>query len=104
MAENPLKIFEKLDPDLLKLVENTIKFALADGALPRKFKLLIAMSLDASQGASGGVKSLARQAMQAGATRQEILEALRVTYNITGVGSVYTAAEALRELFGGKEI
>ena len=47
MSESPLKILEKLDPDLLKLVENTIKFALADGALPRKFKLLIAMALDA---------------------------------------------------------
>jgi alkylhydroperoxidase/carboxymuconolactone decarboxylase family protein YurZ len=76
------------------------KFATDDGALPKKFKLLIALSLDASHGASGGVTSLARQAMRAGATKQEILEALRVTYNVTGVGSIYTAAEALRELFG----
>jgi len=97
MSEHPLKIFEKLDPELLKLVENTNKSALSDGALPRKFKLLIAMALDASLGAVQGVKMLARAAIQAGATREEIAEAVRVAYYISGVGSVYTAAQALKE-------
>ena len=99
MSEHPLKIFEKLDPELLKLVENTRELALADGALPKKFKLLIAMALDASHGAVQGVKALAQAAMQAGATKEEIAEALRVTQYISGVGSVYTAAHALKELF-----
>jgi len=99
MSEHPLKIFEKIDPQLLKLVENTNRFALAEGALPKKFKLLIAMALDASLGAVEGVKALARSAMQAGATREEILEAVRVANYISGVGSVYTAAQALKELF-----
>mgnify|MGYP001034148583 CR=1 FL=1 len=98
MSENPLKILEKLDPELLKLVENTNRFALADGALPRKFKLLIAMALDASLGAIQGVKALARAAIQAGATKEEITEAVRVANYISGVGSVYTSAEALKEL------
>jgi len=99
MAEHPLKIFEKIDPELFNLVMNTNAFALADGALPRKFKLLIAMALDASLGATRGVRSLAEQAMKAGATQQEIVETLRVTQYISGVGSVYTAADAFRELF-----
>jgi len=99
MSEHPLKIFEKLDPELLKLVENTRELATADGALPKKFKLLIAMALDASQGTVQGVKALAQAATQAGATTEEITEALRVAQYITGVGSVYTAAHALRELF-----
>ena len=99
MSEHPLKILEKLDPELLKLVENTREFALTDGALPRKFKLLIAMALDASHGAVQGVKALAQAAMQAGATKEEIMEALRVTQYVSGVGSVYTAAHALKELF-----
>jgi len=98
MSEDPLKILEKLDPELLKLVENTNRFALADGALPRKFKLLIAMALDASLGAIQGVKALARAAIQAGATKEEITEAVRVANYISGVGSVYTSAEALKEL------
>jgi len=99
MAEHPLKIFEMLDPELLKLVENTRELALADGALPRKFKLLIAMALDASHGAVQGVKALAQAAMDAGATKEEITETIRVAQFVCGVGSVYTAAQALRELF-----
>jgi len=75
MTENPLNILRKLDPDLLKLVDGAGSLALADDALPRRIKLLIAMSLDASNGSAGGVMALARQAMQAGATRQEVLEA-----------------------------
>ena len=99
MAENPLKIFEKMDPDLLKLVDNTKALALNDGALPRKFKLLIAMALDASQGTVEGVRSLTQQALNAGATREEIMEALRVAQYICGVGCVYTAAHAFKEIF-----
>jgi len=99
MSEHPLKILKSLDPELLKLVENTSEFALADGALPKKLKLLIAMALDASHGAVQGVRALAQAAIQAGATKEEIIEALRVAQYISGVGSVYTAAQALKELF-----
>ena len=99
MAENPLAILEKIDPQLLKLVRDTNSFALADGALPRKIKFLIALALDASEGAVEGVKALAEQAVKAGATKEEIVETIRVTQYISGVGSVYTAARAFKELF-----
>jgi alkylhydroperoxidase/carboxymuconolactone decarboxylase family protein YurZ len=99
MPEHPLKIFEKIDPELLKLIRSTNDFALAGGALPRKIKFLIAMALDASEGAVEGVKSLAEQAMKAGATREEIVETLRVAQYICGVGSIYTAARAFKDLF-----
>ena len=99
MADHPLKIFEKIDSELLKHVKDANAFALSDGALPRKIKFLIAIALDASHGAVDGVRSLADQAMKAGATREEIVETIRVTQFISGVGSVYTAARAFKELF-----
>jgi len=99
MAEHPLKIFEKIDPKLLELVRNTNAFALADGALPRKVKFLIAMALDAAHGTVEGTKALAEQAMKAEATKEEIVETIRVAQYISGVGSVYTAARAFKELF-----
>jgi alkylhydroperoxidase/carboxymuconolactone decarboxylase family protein YurZ len=99
MAEHPLKIFEKVDPELLQLVKQTNALALDDGALPKKFKLLIAMALDASHGTVEGVKSLAEQAMKAGASKEEIVETIRVAQYISGVGSVYTAAHAFKEIF-----
>ncbi|MGA2959204.1 MAG: carboxymuconolactone decarboxylase family protein [Thermodesulfobacteriota bacterium] len=82
MAEHPLKIFEKVDPELLKLVQDTNSLA-----------------LDASQGTAEGIRSLAQQAMKAGATQEEIAEAIRVAQYICGVGSVYTAAHAFKDLF-----
>jgi alkylhydroperoxidase/carboxymuconolactone decarboxylase family protein YurZ len=99
MAEHPLNIIETLDPELRKLIKNTNEFTFADGALSRKIKLLIAMALDAAHGTSDGVRSLAGQAMQAGATKEEVMEALRVANYVTGVGSVHTAAKAFKELF-----
>jgi alkylhydroperoxidase/carboxymuconolactone decarboxylase family protein YurZ len=99
MAEHPLKIIEKLDLELFKNVETTQKLALADGALPRKIKLLMAMALDASHGTIEGVKSLTQQAMKAGATHEEIMDTLRVAQFISGVGCVYTAAHAFKDLF-----
>lgn len=100
MKEHPLKIYEKLDPELLRFVENSSDFVFSDGALPRKFKLLIGMAFDASYGTVQGVKSLAYQAIEAGATKEEITEALRVAQYLSGVGCIYTAGQALKELFG----
>jgi len=99
MPDDPLKTFENLDPELLSLVRETERLALKDGALPRKFKLLIALALDAAHGADEGVKALAQMATQAGVTKEEIAETLRVTQYVSGVGSVYTASKALSELF-----
>ncbi len=99
MAEGPLKIIEKLDVELFKNVEATRTLALTDGALPRKVKLLMAMALDAAHGTAEGVKSLTQQAMNAGATQEEVMETLRVAQFISGAGSVYTAAHALKDLF-----
>lgn len=98
MPADPLAVFEQLDPQLLERVRQGAEFALADGALPRKTKLLIAMALDAAHGAQGGVRALAQQALQAGSSRQEIAEALRVAGYVSGAGSVYTAAHALEGL------
>jgi alkylhydroperoxidase/carboxymuconolactone decarboxylase family protein YurZ len=95
MPENPLKSVETLDPALFKSVESVRELAMSDGAIPGKYKYLIAMVLDAVHGADEGVRSLAGAAMSAGATMEEIAEALRVAYFIDGVGCIYTAARGL---------
>ena len=99
MAEHPLDTMRTLDPKLFSLVEETQHLALGEGVLPRKFKLLIALALDAAHGAVEGVRALTQQAMKAGATKEEITEAIRVAQYTSGVSSVYTASRALKELF-----
>ncbi len=98
MPQDPLSSIESLDAELFKLVRQASQFAMADGALPKKVKFLIAMALDASLGHASGVASLARAAMGAGATKQEIAEALRVANYIAGAACTYTAAHGLAEL------
>ena len=99
MAEHPLEVIRRIDPKFFENVNNSKEFALSDGALPRKFKLLIAMALDASHGVADGTGSLARQAMGAGATKEEVVEALRVVHYISGAIGAHTAARGIKELF-----
>jgi hypothetical protein len=76
MSEHPLKVYERIDPELLKLVEENRKFAMAGKALPIKFKLLLIMALDASNGAVQGVRANANAAIKAGATKEEVAETI----------------------------
>jgi len=98
MAEHPLARIGELDPEMLEKIQQMQSFALEDGELPKKTKLLIAMALDASHGAVNGVRSLAMQAKAEGTTKGEIMETLRVVFYIHGVGAVYTASAALRDI------
>ena len=99
MPKHPLDTIGENDHDLMDVICRGRDLAFAPGALSAKHKLLIAMALDASHGATSGVRSLAQQAMQQGATKAEIMDALRVVSYICGVGSMYTAGNALQDLW-----
>ena len=98
MQENPLEMIKDADPELFNLTEITRNTALGEGAIPLKYKLLIAMALDAAEGAENGVMVLAMQAMAEGATKEEVMETVRIAHFISGVGSVYTAARGLKDI------
>ncbi len=99
MPENPLSAATRIDQKLVEHLRSEDEWVFSDGALPRKVKLLMAMAYDAAHGAANGVRSLAQQAVKAGATREEIGEALRVAFLLGGVGSVYVASQGLQDLF-----
>ena len=102
MHDHPVSTMMTIDPELTKNLQVSEEFVYADGARPpppRKMKLLIAMAYDAANGAVNGVIALAAQALNAGATKEEIGEALRVAYLLGGIGSVYVASQGLKELF-----
>lgn len=98
MPFDSLSALAAIDPKLREHVRRNGDFVYADGALPKKIKLLIALAFDAEHGAENGVRSLATQAKEAGATNEEIAEVLRVASHLTGVGCLYTASAALKEL------
>lgn len=98
MSENPLQVIIDSDAEFFQLLEDTRETSFTEDGIPLKYKLLMAMALDASKGAVNGVASLALQAMEAGATKEEVMQAIRVTHYICGVGSVYVAANALKDV------
>ena len=99
MSEHPLKPIEKIDPHLMKHINDSQEIAFSEGALPKKFKLLIGLALDAAMGSDQGVKSFAQRAIQAGATKHEIAEVLRIVKYINGAGSMNTAARGIKDIF-----
>ncbi len=67
-----------------------------DGAIPAKYKWLMAMLVDALAGHADGVSSLADRARAAGATEGEITETVEVAYVFGGTPAVVTATRAFR--------
>jgi len=100
MAEHPLSAIQKIDPRMMDHLKEMSELIYCSGALPKKVKLLMAMAFDAAHGADLGVKALALAAMKEGATKEEIAEALRVAYHLSGVGTLYTASSGLKDIVG----
>lgn len=95
MAENPLKTICEIDPDFMDHIRKTNELIYSDGALPKKFKYLIAVAFDAAHGAIPGVRALVQQAINAGATKEEIAETLRLAYHFSGIGAIYVGSQGL---------
>ena len=75
MVHDPLSIIQSADPELRTEIASSHALALGEGgALSVKHKLLIALALDTAMHSEGGVRSLALQALEAGATKAEIME------------------------------
>ena len=96
---NPLDVIRDADAALFEQMSNTRGLAFQEGALSQKHKLLIALAIDVVEHSEGGVRSLALQALQAGATQAEIMETVRVAYHICGVGCLFAAASGLQGVF-----
>ncbi len=85
---------EEKDPEFYQQLKRALGVALAPGALDVKTKHLIVLALDALKGAQEGVKVVAAQARTAGASEEEIREALRLAYYVAGMDTVKTSLAA----------
>ncbi len=98
MAANPLQPIEENDSELFDFIQQGRELAYEPGALGRKNKLLIALAIDITHNAVNGIRSLALQALEAGASKEEIMETLRVCGHISGAGCIYSAAAGLKDV------
>jgi alkylhydroperoxidase/carboxymuconolactone decarboxylase family protein YurZ len=99
MSGNPLDIFKEFDPKVLESWKTIQELTFAKGALEPKTKLLIAMAIDVELGAVQGAVAIGKRALSAGATKEEIVESMRVAYSIGGNSALFTSAAVLQALF-----
>lgn len=95
LDETALRLKE-MAPEMAQAFGALCRAAQSPGALDRKTKELIAMSISVAQRCPDCIAYHARAVVRAGATRQEVAEALAVTVQMGGGPSYYMAAEALR--------
>lgn len=81
-------------PGLAEML-NAQDLIFAEGSLSGKMKHLIAIALAVSDRCDGTIGYHVEKALLAGATRQEILEAVSVAVFINGPSCMFSGAEAL---------
>lgn len=86
--------YRQYDPEYQVLVKQVIDGAMAEGPLDEKTRFLIALALDVYKGSADGVKLLAKQARDAGATGSEIAQVIRIAYYVMGMDVVKVALNA----------
>ncbi|MDO8568386.1 MAG: carboxymuconolactone decarboxylase family protein [Dehalococcoidales bacterium] len=73
------KLLAERDPDFMEAYHHAATIAFRDGKLPRKYKEIIAIVMDALTYYEDGLRVHVRNALKLGVTEEEILEALEVT-------------------------
>ncbi|HZP27081.1 MAG TPA: carboxymuconolactone decarboxylase family protein [Dehalococcoidia bacterium] len=95
----PWDLLLKKDAEMFRYHDEMDRMVFSDGALPAKIKLLIACAIDSTNGAEPGVEVYARRARQAGASDEEIVEAVRVASLLGGTRGQTTALRGLASFF-----
>ena len=92
-----MELMEQHDPALAQLYSTNRDFAMQDGAIPNKYKVLMTLLADALLGHAEGVKSIAQRARALGVSEEEICETLRVVYHFGGAPALITGLNAFRQ-------
>ena len=89
-----LQALARRDPQLAESYTEIRERILKDGAIPAKYKLLMAMVTDAIVAHPAGVATLADDARAAGASEAEITEAVEVAYLYGGTAALVMGVNA----------
>ena len=86
----------KLSPDAMKAFYALARSASADGAIGKKTKELIALSIGVTQRCDGCIGFHAKALHELGASREEVAEAMAMCVYMGGGPALMYAADALR--------
>ncbi len=99
MAQRPsyMEELNKHDPEFFKLVNAVTAKSRETGALDQKTKTLITLALDAAGSHPEGVRALAARARSLGATKEEIVETIRLAFMVAGIPGLVAGLAAFQE-------
>ncbi len=98
MDTNPMELFKKEAPEVAAAFNDLIMSLVASKGLDAKTKQLIYIAMKAALGDDTAVKAHIPMAKAAGATRDEVIDAILLTLTVSGIrGVVHCLPEAVRQ-------
>lgn len=93
-----LETLKELDPHFVKKYNRCYDKILNDGAIPAKYKILMALAVVASKQCEACTVSQMKSALNNGATKEEIMETMEVISITSGAPAVAACRDALQLL------
>ena len=90
IKENPMAVFQKEAPEVASAFNGLISSLVASKGLDPKTKQLIYIAMKASMGDEMAVKAHVPMAIQLGATKEEVVDAILMTLTISGIRGIVT--------------
>ncbi|MEN6609548.1 MAG: carboxymuconolactone decarboxylase family protein [Methanoregulaceae archaeon] len=99
MQQNPMELFQKEAPEVAQAFDGLIRAIVATKGLDPKTKQLIYIAMKAANGDAMAVRAHIPMAKAAGATKEEVLDAVLLTLTVSGIRGVVTCLPEVAALF-----
>jgi AhpD family alkylhydroperoxidase len=97
MPENPMELFRREAPEIAGAFDGLILSLVNSKGLDQKTKQLIYIAMKAAMGDDTAVRAHLPMARQAGATREEVVDAILMTLTVSGIrGIVHCLPDAVK--------
>ncbi len=95
-----MELLSQLKPEGVFEHAKNKNFAMGEGAIPQKYKLLMAVAISAAIGSSGCTLTYSKVAARKGISNDEIMESILLARFVSATSVVNTAGEAMKHLIG----
>ncbi|NLD57064.1 MAG: carboxymuconolactone decarboxylase family protein [Methanomicrobiales archaeon] len=90
MQQNPMEVFQKEAPEVGQAFNGLIMSLIGTKGIDQKTKQLIYIAMKASMGDQMAVRAHVPMAKAAGATKEEVVDAILLTLSVSGIRGVAT--------------
>lgn len=90
MQANPIEVFRQEAPEVAEAFNGLIDSLVATKGLDQRTKQLIYIAMKASMGDQMAVRAHVPMAKAAGATKEEVVDAILMTLTVSGIRGVVT--------------